>query len=64
MSVFVVSYEIDGVVKSYPSPLAFNYIFLVAFLVAVVQAALILFFRRRASIVLKRAETPGGAAAA
>ncbi|MEW6603498.1 MAG: hypothetical protein AB1351_02280, partial [Thermoproteota archaeon] len=64
MSIFVVTYEIGGRVESYPSPVAFDYIFVVAFLVAVVQAALVIIFRRRASIVLKRAQTPGGAAAA
>jgi MFS family permease len=64
MALFVVPYEIGGEVQYYPSPMAFNLIFLVAFLVALAQAVLVLIFWRRASIVLKPPQTQGGAAAA
>jgi MFS family permease len=64
MSLFVVPYEIGEQVRYYPSPMAFNLIFLVAFLVALAQAVLILIFRQRAAALLKPQQSAGGTAAA
>jgi MFS family permease len=64
MALFVVPYEIGGEVQYYPSPMAFNLIFIVAFVVALAQAVLILIFRRRSAILLKTQRNTGGAAAA
>jgi NhaP-type Na+/H+ and K+/H+ antiporter len=64
MAIFVVPYEIGGEVEYYPSPTAFNIIFIVALLVALAQGVLVLMFRRNAAKLVSRAQTPGGAAAA
>lgn len=64
MALYVVPYEIGGEVQYYPSPMAFNLIFIVAFLVALAQAAMVLAFRRRASMLLKEPPQSKGDAAA
>jgi MFS family permease len=53
MSLFVVTYEVGGQVESYPSPLSFNIIFIIALIVALVQAALVVMFRRRAARIIE-----------
>jgi MFS family permease len=64
MALFVVPYEVGGQVEYYPSPTAFNIIFIVALLVAVAQGAFVLVFSRKATQVLSHPHAPGGAAAA
>jgi MFS family permease len=64
MALFVVPYEVGGEVEYFPSPTAFNIIFIVALLVAVAQGAFVLVFRRNAAKVVSHPQTPGGAAAA
>ncbi len=64
MALFVVPYEIGGEVEYYPSPAAFDLIFIVAFLVALVQAVMVLVFRRNASKMLTQPQPRGDAAAA
>jgi MFS family permease len=64
MALFVVPYEVGGQVEYYPSPTAFNIIFIVALLVAIAQGAFVLAFRRKATQVLSHPHAPGGAAAA
>jgi MFS family permease len=63
MALFVVPYEIGGHTQYYPSPVAFDYIFFTAFLVALAQAGLVLMFRRRAVKAIT-AQHLGDAAAA
>jgi MFS family permease len=64
MSIFVVPYDIGGKAEYFPSPVAFNYIFLVAFIVVLVQAALVLIFRKRAAKLLSTPPRGDAAAAA
>jgi MFS family permease len=52
MTVFVVPYEIGGVVEYFPSPKSFTAIFLIALLFAITMAIMAIVFRRRASRVL------------
>lgn len=64
MAIFVVPYEINGQVEYYPSPMAFNLIFIFAFVVAVAQAVVVLIFRRSAAKALEATQRAGDAAAA
>jgi MFS family permease len=63
MALFVVPYQIGGHTQYYPSPVAFDYIFFMAFIVALAQAGFVLIFRRRAAKLIATQQRGDAAAA-